>query len=319
MASSARTWIRRLLWNAEERRPRALWRLLLSTVLLVGFVFAVSVTVFRFRPASPPPLVRVGFVAAQGLTFVAAVYVAGRVLDRRRFSDFGFRLDTDWWVDFGFGLALGAGLMTAIFLVELAAGWVRVTGWFQPPRTFLPNAALVFALFLSVGVYEELVARGYVLTNVAEGLSGYLSSRGSAAVAVVVSSAVFGGAHASNPNATLVSTLAVSFAGVMLASGYVLTGELSVPVGLHVTWNVFQGVVYGFPVSGMRVDAAVVAVEQGGPSVVTGGQFGPEAGLLGIAAILVGTAATVAWVRYRYGPESLAVHPALTAPDLRWR
>jgi hypothetical protein len=101
----------------------------------------------------------------------------------------------------------------------------------------------------------------------------------------------------------------------MLAAGYVLTGDLAVPIGLHTTWNLFQGGVYGFPVSGLGVGASVVAVEETGPDVVTGGAFGPEAGLLGLGAMVVGTAAIAAWVRWRTG--DLRIDPAVTTPELR--
>ncbi|MFC6726909.1 CPBP family intramembrane glutamic endopeptidase, partial [Halobium palmae] len=181
--------------------------------------------------------------------------------------------------------ALGAGLMTVVFLVELAAGWVRVTGTFEGGATgFLVGFVGILVVFLFVGVYEELVARGYLLTNVAEGLAGYVGVNGATAVAVLVSSALFGLAHFGNPNATLLSTFNVGLAGVMLALGYVLTDELAIPVGLHITWNFFQGVVYGFPVSGTGGFAKVLVVEQGGPTLLTGGSFGPEAGLLGVGA-----------------------------------
>src|ERR671919_369366 len=43
-------------------------------------------------------------------------------------SGFGLRIDRRWWIDFGFGLLLGALLIVGIFLTQLAAGWVTVTG-----------------------------------------------------------------------------------------------------------------------------------------------------------------------------------------------
>jgi hypothetical protein len=264
---------------------------------------------------SVPFVVLVSVVS--GVASVAAVGAVGWGVDRRRFADFGFGVDRDWWVDLGFGFGLGAALMTLVFLVELALGWVVVVGTFAPRGSFLAGFLAVLALFVVVGVQEELLARGYLLTNVCEGLRGWLGDRGATAVAVVVSSAVFGALHLGNPNATLVSTLSVSFAGVMLALGYVLTDELAIPIGLHVSWNLFQGAVYGFPVSGLGLDVAVVAVSQRGPDLWTGGAFGPEAGLLGIAAIALGTLATAGYVRLRY--RFLAVHPSLTVPDLRWR
>jgi hypothetical protein len=130
----------------------------------------------------------------------------------------------------------------------------------------------------------------------------------------------FGAVHLTTPTATLASGVGITVAGVTLAAGYVLTGDLAIPVGLHVTWNTFQSAVYGFPVSGIEVGVAVLAVRQRGPPLFTGGRFGPEAGLLGIAAALVGLVAIAAWVSSRdpdRGP--VAPDPRVWRPDLRWR
>jgi hypothetical protein len=313
---------KRLLWNADERRPRALWRLLAGIVVIALVLVGTALVLRPLRPLLSPLLVEslslVAFVTAvSGVTSAGAIALVGWVVDRRRLSDFGLGLDRDWWVDLGFGLFLGAALMTLVFALELALGWVVVTGTLASTGSFAAAFSAVVVLFVVVGVQEELLARGYLLTNVCEGLTGWLGERGATAVAVLLSSAVFGALHLGNPNATLVSTLSISLAGVMLALGYVLTDELAIPIGVHITWNLFQGGVYGFPVSGLGLDVAVVAVSQGGPALWTGGAFGPEAGLLGVAAIALGALAIPVYVRLRYG--FLAVHPSLTAPDLRWR
>ena len=59
---------------------------------------------------------------------VGSVYLAGRLLDRRWFREFGFRFDRDWWTDLGFGLGLGAVLMTGVFVVERRAVERRLLG-----------------------------------------------------------------------------------------------------------------------------------------------------------------------------------------------
>jgi membrane protease YdiL (CAAX protease family) len=311
-----------VVWNREERRPRALWRILLTIAalvlgsiglsVLVALAFGGVVAEFAVLPLDGA-LVRSSLL---GLLVVTAVALSGVALDRRRLTDFGFRIDREWWADLGFGLALGAALMTAIFLVELAAGWVRVTGVLNAPSGSLAGPLLAaLALFVLVGVYEELFARGYLLTNVAEGLSRF-GTAVAVAAGTVVSAAVFGLLHAGNPNATLVSVLGVALAGVTLALGYALTGELAVPIGFHVSWNFFQGAVYGFPVSGLALPASIVAIRQRGPAVATGGAFGPEAGLLGIGAVLLGAGCTALWSRRRGG--EIAIAEGIVVPDLRW-
>jgi membrane protease YdiL (CAAX protease family) len=88
----------------------------------------------------------------------------------------------------------------------------------------------------------------------------------------------------------------------MLGAGYVLSGSLATPIGLHITWNFSQANVYGFPVSGLDASrASFLTVEQNGPKAWTGGPFGPEAGLLTVFATLSGVALILLWVRLRSG------------------
>jgi membrane protease YdiL (CAAX protease family) len=240
------------------------------------------------------------------LATLGAVWAAGRFWDRRPFRSFGFHLAPGWWLDFAFGLFLGALLMTAIFAAERVAGWLTVTGTF---KTAEPEGAFVFALlvpavtFLCVGIYEELLFRGYILRNLAEGLNlprfGPLPAL---LMAWLFSSVVFGLAHGGNPHASVISTTNLVAAGLFLAVGYLLTGELALPIGLHITWNFFQGNVFGFPVSGAgNAYATFVSIRQGGPDMWTGGAFGPEAGLIGLLAMLMGSLLILLWVRARRG------------------
>lgn len=324
-----------LFWNREERRLRALWRLALAVVLfgVLSIAVGIAVQVLEIRsvllatlsPAVPGPSVsvvlRVLPLLATAIGATLAVWVGTYFLDRRSLADLGMGVDRNWWLDLGFGLALGAGLIAGIFLVELAAGWITITSLLSitPGAGVVAELLAAVALFFAVGIYEELVFRGYLLTNAAEGLSGVplFTPRRAIALATVLTAGFFGAAHANNPNATLLSTANVAFAGVFLAAGYVLSGDLAIPIGLHITWNLVQGTVLGFPVSGTALGTSVVRTRQTGPPVVTGGAFGPEAGLLGLGAMVLGTIAIAAWVRARYGSADL--HEAIAVPELRWR
>jgi membrane protease YdiL (CAAX protease family) len=311
----------RLFFDEESGRLRAPWRLLLQyltyTVALSLFVNLLAAALLVARPGSSgglddpsvpagsPLLPLVGGVAGLGAA-VLSVWLAGRFLDRRPFAEFGFHLSGGWWLDFLFGMALGALLMTAIFVMELGLGWVTVTGAFEPGVpgvSFWLGVLVPAAFFLCVGFNEELVSRGYQLRNAAEGLNlPGVGPRGAVLLAWVLSSALFGYLHADNPNATLLSTANVLLAGMMLGFGYVLTGELAIPIGLHVTWNFFQGTVFGFPVSGLSFPGATfLRTDQSGPALWTGGPFGPEGGLLAPGAMAVGILLTALWVRLRRG------------------
>ena len=283
-------------WNRQERRLRAFWRLLGTLILFVGAGIAFAI-----------PLELLGWLGTGALfsllASVLAVWAAGRWLDRRRFADFGLHLDRHWWIDLGFGLLLGALLMAAIFVVEWAAGWISVGETFavtNPERSFLPAILSASLHFLSVGISEELLFRGYLLRNLSEGFNfPAISARRAVVLAWVLGSLLFGFAHAANPNATVISTANIALAGIFLGIGYVLTGDLAIPIGVHITWNFFQGNVFGFPVSGSLTSfATFVSIDQGGPELWTGGPFGPEGGLIGVIAIVLGTVLTWLWIRW---------------------
>jgi uncharacterized protein len=315
-----------LFLDKSTGRLRALWRLTIQywvfrvlvpiafNLLVVAWLLADSggrlasggldVSVVAGSPALPLVSGIAGLSAA-----ILSVWLAGRLLDRRPFSAFGFRLGAGWWLDLCFGMVLGALLMTILFLLELRLGWVEVTGSFEPrgDAPFVVSLLIPAATFICVGISEETVFRGYQLKNAAEGLNyPRLGPRAAILLAWVFSSVFFAVLHADNPNATSISTLNIVLAGLMLGFGYVLSGELAVPIGLHITWNFFQGAVYGFPVSGFGAfGPTLLTTQQGGPRLWTGGSFGPEGGLLVPGIMLLGMSLVALWTHLRTGKISL--------------
>ncbi len=331
----------RVTWNSRQRRPRTLWRLIGQLIVLIAILLVMQIALGVFvlgttlaggelapdqlsNPQALQELImqdaRLVLLLQLSLTasITLSVWISGRSLDRRPFADFGFHLSRSWWLDLAFGLAQGAALMLVIFLIELAAGWITVSDTFatrQPEARFVPAILPPLLTFVAVGFHEELLSRGYQLRNLAEGLNWHaIGPRGAILIATALSSGFFGLLHAANPNATVVSTLYLAIAGFHLAAGYLLTGELAIPIGQHITWNFFQGNVFGFPVSGSDFRSATfIRIAQGGPDLWTGGSFGPEAGLLGLAAMIAGIALTILWVRWRHGQTGLHL-PLAQAP-----
>ncbi len=165
------------------------------------------------------------------------------------------------------GAAIGALLFSLVALELFAGGFYRVLK--VHPTSDLAVAAL---LLIGGAVLEELLFRGVIFRLVEEWTGTW--------IALAVSAILFGLAHAANPGATPVSSIAIALeAGILLGAAYVLTRNLWLPIGLHFAWNFFEGPVFGTQISGHSFLRDAVTAQLTGPSWITGGSFGPEAGL----------------------------------------
>ena len=273
-----------IFWNRRERRLPAFWRLILHVpmviALTIGF-FLPLVVVDSMWMGVPHAVFEMAEQVVANVATLCSVVVAAVLLDRRRWKSLGF--GPNFALELGGGLALGAIAMLSIFAIEYALGWVTITG--IGLREELSLAGLVYqvtwlVMLIAVGFGEEAVSRGYHLKNIAEG-ARRLGIPAAVIIASIVSSLVFALLHAANPNASWVSTNGIFLAGIMFATARIATGSLGAPIGVHITWNYFQGPVLGFPISGIRSRGSFVELIQGGNELWSGGDFGPEAGLVG--------------------------------------
>lgn len=313
--------IKRVFWNGAEKRLRAPLRIPATIGLtLLALQLVVGVVRFLSSVVALPSSIRTALTIA-ALT-VAAVAIAWFV-DRRYRRDMGLELDRQWWLDAAAGLVVGLGMVAAVVLTLRIAGMASIGGPYRPSGTTVAvgcDSAAVgllygFAFFVAVAVLEEFAIRGYLLTNVAEGLRGYVGADRTAVWAAVLGTAgLFGALHAANPGGSWLSFLNIALAGVLLGVAYAATGRLAFPVGLHTTWNFGLGPVFGLPVSGLGADAALVPVRVDGPRLVTGGSFGPEGGLVMLIALATGVGMLAWWVHRQGG--SLAPEERIAIPDL---
>jgi membrane protease YdiL (CAAX protease family) len=303
--------IANLFWNARERRLRAGWRL--SVFFVVLLVVAVVEGRVRAGLAGRLPDIYEGLVRALvfALLIAAALYLASRVLDHRRMRDYGFHFSRKWWTDLGFGLVLGAVLLFGVLAVELAMGWVTVTDTFarSPGQPFVATILVGVVAVVAVAFGEEASYRGYPIKNLAEGVA---RARWGIVIAVVIPAVFFGLAHATNPNATWLTTFNIVIFGLLFGTGYVLTGELALPIGLHFGWDFVQGFVFGVVAEEKQYGSVLVLADDPSATLWTGRPYGVEGGLMGTAAFIGGFLATFAWARsqHRTGLLVAPQHPA---------
>lgn len=285
-----RSVLARIFLSPEEPRLRAGWRLLLQTLLLFVFGALISVagSFLGLMKGSPLWLQILNFIIITG-----SVYVARRWLDKRSFESLGLKIDKHTLVDILAGIGITFVQMGFIYVVMLVLGWLTFEGFawqFDPISVVISGVITFFISFIIVGWNEELLSRGYHLQTIASGLNLFWG--------VIISSVVFGLLHIFNPNATWVSAAGIFFAGVYLAYAYIRTKQLWLSIGLHIGWNFFEGVVFGFPVSGLDI-YALTRIKIQGPEIWTGGAFGPEAGLIVLPSLILGASLIYIYTRRR--------------------
>lgn len=223
-------------------------------------------------------------LATIGETFAVtvSVFLARRFLDKQPIESLGLKVSLQALFDVLTGFGITFLQMGLIFLLMRWLGWLTFEGFaweFDPIGTVIRNVLLFFGVFVLVGWNEELLSRGYHLQTIASGTNLVWG--------VVISSGIFGLLHLANPGANFASTVGIFLAGIYLAYGYVRTKQLWLPIGLHLGWNFFEGVGFGFPVSGLDI-YPLTRIQVTGPDLWTGGVFGPEAGLIVLPALLLG-------------------------------
>jgi uncharacterized protein len=292
--------------SPNEPRLRAGWRLLAQTLAMLVIAIPLSLLVFISMLAIGAQWQLLIGEVVELIVLTASIFLARRFLDRRSIISLGLKLDRQAGKDILAGVGITFIIMAMVFATMSAAGWLTFEGfaWETEPIMQVLGGTFAFLfIFILVGWNEELISRGYHLQTIASGINLFWG--------VILSSAVFGLLHLSNPGATWVSTAGIFLAGLFLAYGYLRTGQLWLSIGLHIGWNFFEGVVFGFPVSGLDI-YPLTRIQVQGPQLWTGGAFGPEAGLIILPALLIGASLIFLYTRNRR-----AVEPSLVEIQLK--
>jgi membrane protease YdiL (CAAX protease family) len=178
----------------------------------------------------------------------------------------------------GLGLALGAVLQAlTIYVIFLGGSYAVVS--VNPLSFILPPLAMA----ITTGICEEVLVRGVIFRIMEEGLGSYLS--------LAISALLFGALHLQNPNSSLVAGLGLAIqAGLLLAAAFIYSRNLWFPIAIHFAWNFTQSAIFGANVSGMGSSKTLVTSQIQGPSLYTGGEFGPEGSIQATLFCLVATA-----------------------------
>ena len=130
------------------------------------------------------------------------------------------------------------------------------------------------------GATEEVVSRGWILTSV--------SARHNRAWGVALSTLFFAACHTLNGGVNALAYANLALFGLFTSLCVLRADSLWGVCGFHAAWNFALGNLFGLDVSGLPPTAAALDLQTYGSTLVTGGAFGPEAGLPVSAALGLG-------------------------------
>jgi uncharacterized protein len=269
-----------IFYNRHENRLRMLWRVIIVTTILMA-----AIVLFSYISTTG-----YGFTIPLAVTMMLLLWFASKKVDKRPYSDYGFEFTGTWFRDFAAGNLMAALAMAAIVSISLGMDWMVIESFriSSISASFISGLSYILVVMIAVSIWEEAYFRSYLISNFTEGFQGrWMNKGGATLIAVLLSSMVFGLLHFGNPNASWVSTLNITIAGMVFAYPYIVTKSIAIPVGMHLSWNYFQGAVFGLPVSGNQFDQMLMVVDVTGPEVFTGGSFGPEAGAAGLLGLMI--------------------------------
>lgn len=220
-----------------------------------------------------PPLA--GFTALAAI--VAGVsLLAWRALDGRRVGATPLAPDRCALAAFAGGAGVGVLLVAGVVGILAALGAFRVAARACEATDQGGFALRLAGLFLVAAVFEEVLFRGYPLFAL---VAAWRRGR-----AIAVTSVLFALAHAGNPHYGVGAALVVALIGAALALVVLQEGTVWGAVGIHAGWNWTLAAGAALPVSGVPFASPCWLGVMDGPTWLTGGGFGVEAGVAAAAA-----------------------------------
>lgn len=200
-------------------------------------------------------------------TFVT-IFIFRLYVDRESFISLGFYPVAAYRETIA-GIMSGAIMITIGFFVLIILKEIHFTN-----ASFEPvNLLITFGLFIFIAISEELIFRGYILNNLAKSMHPI--------IALLITSILFSIIHYPNGDFTWLSFGNLVLAGIILGLPYIYTKSLWFPIGLHFSWNFFQGPVFGFNVSGNKT-YSIIHQSRIEESLINGGNFGFEGSVLSL-------------------------------------
>ncbi len=254
---------------------RAGWRLAfyLIAVFVVGKSLTTFLKLFMASPSEAPFTSWTHSViwVVTSFALLVGAFILLRFFDRRPFGLLGLGFSSGWLRELVAGLVAGVGATGLLVVLLIGSGSVSIVVTQQLSESLAAAPRFLFILMMAATV-EELVFRGYPLQVFAEGSRRWIAGS--------LLCVFFTWGHGSNPDVTVIGIINIFLASVVLTLLYFQTRRLWLPIAFHLSWNFSQSWLWGFDVSGIKIEDQLFVMTPTGSELVTGGEFGLEGSIL---------------------------------------
>jgi len=209
-----------------------------------------------------------------------STYFMTKYVEKREFKTIGLALHSNVRKEIFLGILIGFLMMSLVFFSQLIFGDVSVKLADFSLIILLANFIIYGTIFAIQSSGEEILFRGYLFQTLIEGANKI--------IAVFILSVLFGFVHFFNPNVSLFAAFNIALSGILFSIAYIRTRSLWLPCALHFSWNFCQGFIYSAPVSGVKIRTNLLIIENNMPEFLSGGNFGPEGGIIASIVFLGG-------------------------------
>ena len=266
------------VFTNKELKIRNIWWVVIFFLVISAFLFPLIFLADYY-----------GFeitIWQQAIIILTATAIC-QLLRRRPQTEWIGKIDFLWFKELFIGLMIGTALMIMPAIILTGFGYIH---WQVNNFSFSVITSGI-ALMAGVALAEELLFRGFIFQRLIDGFGKW--------PAQLIIAGLFLLTHLNNPGMTgtikVLASINIFIASILFGIAFIKTKRLAMPLGLHFMANFVQGTVLGFGVSGERESSVVTPLFNTNMQWLTGGVFGLEASIPGLAFLILITIALHFW------------------------
>ncbi len=247
------------------------WRLLLYGLFWITLSYVLQFMTVGFFGFASDTLSPLSILREELMSFVAAFGAALLMaqLERSPMDIYGLPRSAQT-----FGKLFWQGWLLGLLEVTLLISLIAAFGGYSFGSLSLHGMGVVrwgavwFTAFVSVGLSEEFLFRGYTQYTLAQGIGFW--------PAAISLSVLFGAVHLRNPGEGFMGAAGIVATGLVFAFALRRTGNLWLAVGWHASFDFGETFLYSVPDSGLLLAHHLSNATLHGKTWLTGGTVGPE-------------------------------------------